>query len=50
MAGLIAFTQLMTIAVIIFGGVSIVHASLDLADLLTFLLYIGILIEPIQTI
>jgi ATP-binding cassette subfamily B protein len=46
--GLIAFTQLMTIVVVIFGGVSIVQASLDLADLLTFLLYIGILIEPIQ--
>jgi len=46
--GLIAFTQLITIAVIIFGGVAIVNASLDLADLLTFLLYIGILIEPIK--
>ncbi|MFC5648844.1 ABC transporter ATP-binding protein [Paenibacillus solisilvae] len=46
--GLIAFTQLITIAVIIFGGAAIVHASLDLADLLTFLLCIGILIEPIQ--
>jgi ATP-binding cassette subfamily B protein len=45
---LIAFTQLMTIAAIIFGGARIVDASLDLADLLTFLLYIGILIEPIQ--
>jgi ATP-binding cassette subfamily B protein len=46
--GLIAFTQLMTLAVIIFGGVSIVKASFDLTDLLTFLLYIGILIEPIK--
>jgi len=46
--GMSAFTQLMTIAVIIFGGASIVHASLDLSDLLTFLLYIGILIEPIK--
>jgi ATP-binding cassette subfamily B protein len=46
--GLIAFTQIMTIVVVIFGGVSIVNGSLDLADLLTFLLYIGILIEPIQ--
>jgi ATP-binding cassette subfamily B protein len=45
---LIAFTQLMAIAVIIFGGISIVNASLDLADLLTFSLYIGILIEPIR--
>lgn len=46
--GLIGFPQLMTIAVIIFGGVRIVNTSLDLADLLTFLLYTGILIEPIQ--
>lgn len=46
--GLIALTQLMTIAVVIFGAVSIVKGSLDLADLLTFLLYIVILIEPIQ--
>jgi ATP-binding cassette subfamily B protein len=38
----------MTITVVIFGAVSIVKTSLDLADLLTFLLYIGILIEPIQ--
>ena len=37
-SGLIAFTQLITIAVIIFGGVAIVHASLDLADLVTYLL------------
>lgn len=47
-SGLIAFTQLMTIAVIIFGGVAIVRGSLDLADLVTFLLYVGILIEPIR--
>ncbi|CAG7654809.1 ABC transporter ATP-binding protein [Paenibacillus allorhizosphaerae] len=46
--GLIAFTQLITIAVIVFGGAAMVHASLDLADLLTFFLCIGILIEPIQ--
>ncbi len=41
-------TQLISVAVIVFGGASIVHASLDLADLITFLLYIGNLIEPIQ--
>ncbi len=46
--GLIAFTQLITIAVIIFGGVAIVHASLDVADLLTYVLFISILIDPIQ--
>ncbi|HEY1388735.1 MAG TPA: ABC transporter ATP-binding protein [Ktedonobacterales bacterium] len=47
-SGLTAFTQLMTIAVIIFGSVAIVRASLDLADLVTYLLFIGILIDPIQ--
>lgn len=46
--GMIAFTQLITIAVIIFGGVAIVNASLDLADLLTYVLCVGILIDPIQ--
>jgi ATP-binding cassette subfamily B protein len=47
-SGLLAFTQLITIAVIIFGSVAIVHASLDVADLLTYLLCVGILIDPIQ--
>jgi ATP-binding cassette, subfamily B, bacterial len=46
--GLIAFTQLMTMTVVIFGAVSIVKGSLTLADLIAFLLYIVILIEPIQ--
>lgn len=46
--GMIGFTQLITIAVIIFGGASIVDGTLDLADLLTYVLYIGILITPIQ--
>ena len=46
--GLVTLTQLMTVAVVIFGAISIVKGSLDLADLLTFLLYIVILIEPIQ--
>lgn len=46
--GLIMFTQLMTVAVVLFGAVSIVKGRLDLVDLLTFLLYIGIVIEPVQ--
>lgn len=46
--GMIASTQLMTIGVIIFGGIGMARSSLDLADLLTYLLYVGILIEPIQ--
>ena len=47
--GVIAFTQLLTVVVIVFGGASIVNSALDLADLLTYLLYTGILIEPIRT-
>ena len=46
--GLIGFTQLMSVAVLVFGGSAIVSRSLDLADLLTFMLYIGIMIEPIR--
>lgn len=46
--GLLTLTQLMTVAVVICGAVSIAKASLDLADLITFLLYIVILIEPLQ--
>jgi len=46
--GMIALTQLITVAVVVFGGIAIVNASLDLADLLTYALYVGILIEPIH--
>jgi ATP-binding cassette subfamily B protein len=46
--GVEAFIQLITITVIIYGSANIVNQSLDLADLITFLLYIGFLIEPIQ--
>ncbi|RDU36942.1 ABC transporter ATP-binding protein [Neobacillus piezotolerans] len=40
--------QLITITVVIIGSASIVHNTLDLADLITFLLYISYMIEPIQ--
>jgi ATP-binding cassette subfamily B protein len=46
--GMNAFTQLITIGFVVFGGVAIAHATLDLSDLLTYLLCVGILIEPIQ--
>jgi ATP-binding cassette subfamily B protein len=46
--GLVTLTQLMTITVVIFGAINIVNETLDLADLITFLLYIAILIDPIQ--
>lgn len=46
--GMNLFTHLLTIAVIVFGGVAIARARLDLADLLTYLLCIGLLIDPIR--
>ncbi len=46
--GMSSFVQLITVVAIVFGGASIANASLDLVDLVTFLLYIGNLIEPIQ--
>ncbi len=46
--GMEAFTQLMMVVVVVFGAAAITRAALDLSDLITFLLYIGILIEPIQ--
>ena len=46
-AGLIAYTQLLTIAVVVLGAAAIVRGSLGLADLVTYLLCIGILVDPI---
>jgi ATP-binding cassette, subfamily B, bacterial len=46
--GTTAFTQLLTITVIVLGGAAIAQAGMDLAALLTYLLCVGILIEPIQ--
>lgn len=46
--GMNTFIQLITVTVIIFGGANIINTSLDLTDLITFLLYIGNIIEPIQ--
>ena len=43
-----SFTQLITVAVIIFGGAAIAHAALDLPDLLTYLMCVAMLIEPIE--
>ncbi len=46
--GINAIIQLITVAVVVFGGISILNTSLNLPDLLTFLLYIGSITEPIQ--
>lgn len=41
-------TAMITVAVVVFGAVSVSRAQLDLADLLTFLLYTGSLVEPVR--
>lgn len=46
--GMEILIQFITVTVVLYGGVNIVHASLDLADLITFIFYITYLIEPIQ--
>ncbi|NBD27444.1 ABC transporter ATP-binding protein [Paenibacillus glycinis] len=40
--------QLISVTVIVFGSAGIVRQTLDLADLITFLLYVGYMIEPVQ--
>lgn len=46
--GMNAFIQLIMAVVIVYGGANIINTSLDLADLITYLLYVGNLTEPIQ--
>ncbi len=43
-----ALIQLITVTVVLFGAMQIVNSSMNLADLITFLLYIGFLVEPMQ--
>ena len=45
--GLTGFTQLILASVVVFGGIRITNATLGLADLIVFLLYIGNFIEPV---
>jgi ATP-binding cassette, subfamily B, bacterial len=46
--GMVTFIQLITVAIIIFGGAAILNLSLDLVDLVTYLLFVAILVDPIQ--
>jgi ATP-binding cassette, subfamily B, bacterial len=48
-SGLLLLTQLLSIMVIVVGATKILGQTLDLADLLTYLLYIGLLLEPIRS-
>ncbi len=46
--GLQTYAQLITLAVIVLGAVRILGATLTVADLMTYLLCVAILIDPIQ--
>ncbi len=46
--GMMAFTHLLTVAMVVLGGISILLANLTLPDLITYLLYVAILVEPLQ--
>jgi ATP-binding cassette subfamily B protein len=47
-SGFVAFPQLIIITVVVVGGIGIVGGSLDLADLLTYLMFVAILFESVQ--
>lgn len=46
--GTATFAQLVTVAVIVIGAVRVVQADLSVADMLTFLLCVAILVDPVQ--
>lgn len=47
-SGMETFAQLVTIIVIVFGAIRIVHAELSAGDLLTMVLCVGVLLDPIR--
>ena len=49
-AGLGSFSLLITIAVLVVGAIFISNGKVDVTDLITFLLYISVLTEPIKTL
>lgn len=49
-SGLTAFTTLIQVCVIVVGGVLITKNVINIADLITFLLYINIFTDPIKTL
>ncbi len=46
--GIDAFSALLPIAIVLFGGLAILKGSMDLPDLLLFLLYVGHFTGPVQ--
>ena len=49
-AGVAGFTTLIQVCVIVVGGLLISQGQLDVVDLVTFLLYIGVFTDPIRTL
>lgn len=49
-AGVGVFTTLIQVNVIIVGGILIAYRRLNIQDLLTFMLYIGVFTDPIRTL
>jgi ATP-binding cassette subfamily B protein len=49
-SGVSAFTTLIQVNVILVGGVLIAKGMVDVSDLVTFLLYIGVFTDPIRTL
>jgi ATP-binding cassette subfamily B protein len=47
-AGAETFAQIITLLVVILGGLRILAAELTIADLLTFLLCVGVLVDPVK--
>lgn len=43
-----ALVRLITVAIVVLGSVAIVHQQLTLGDLITYLLYVSYVVEPIQ--
>ena len=48
--GMEAFASLIPIAVVVFGGISIVQGTMALADLVVFLMYVSYFTSPIQSL
>ncbi len=49
-AGLSSFSLLITVVVLVAGAVFISSGKIDVTDLITFLLYINVLTEPVKTL
>jgi len=49
-AGVGVFTSLIQVCVVVVGAILIAYGRMDISDMITFLLYIGVFTDPIRTI